>query len=256
MIRVTYPIQLVAAALMLLAISVVQGETLKLSSGEKQTALIELFTSEGCSSCPPAEAWLSALKSDPRLWHELVPVAFHVDYWDYLGWKDPFASPLHSQRQRRYQREGGIRAVYTPGFVVNGREWRGWIRRQDPVITPRPAGRLVLQLAGSQVSAYYAGQDAAQGGYTLNLAVLAFDVRSKVTAGENSGRYLQQDFAVVGFTSFRSGEGRWEVELSPFDHALALRYGLAAWVSPAGSQAPLQAVGGWLPMPVIDGRQP
>ena len=61
-------------------------------SGPQRTHLLELFTSEGCSSCPPAEAWLSKLKADPRLWKDFVPLAFHVDYWDHLGWRDPFAA--------------------------------------------------------------------------------------------------------------------------------------------------------------------
>lgn len=222
------------------------GESLKFSSGDQQVTLIELFTSEGCSSCPPAEAWISSLKSDPRLWHEIVPVAFHVDYWDYLGWKDPFSSPVHSQRQRRYQREGGIRAVYTPGFVVNGREWRGWIRHQDPVFVKKPAGRLSLELEGSNVTARYVGQDNSQAGYTLNLAVLAFDVRSKVTSGENSGRYLHQDFAVIGHKAVQSDAGLWSTSLPRLITNAAQRYGLAAWVSQAGSLTPLQAVGGWI----------
>src|SRR5881394_2772067 len=71
------------------------------SSGE-QVALLELYTSEGCSSCPPAETWLSRLKESPKLWKDFVPVAFHVDYWDYLGWKDPFAAKVYTERQHEY----------------------------------------------------------------------------------------------------------------------------------------------------------
>src|SRR5437868_3719162 len=69
-------------------------------SGEDQTVLLELYTSEGCSSCPPAEQWMTQLKNAPGLWKSFVPVAFHVDYWDYLGWKDVLSSPNYSQRQR------------------------------------------------------------------------------------------------------------------------------------------------------------
>ncbi|MDQ3115241.1 MAG: DUF1223 domain-containing protein [Verrucomicrobiota bacterium] len=67
-----------------------------------RTHLLELFTSEGCSSCPPAEAWLSKLKDDPGLWRDFVPLAFHVDYWDRLGWRDPFASKVWTSRQYEY----------------------------------------------------------------------------------------------------------------------------------------------------------
>ena len=71
-------------------------------SGETQNSLIELFTSEGCSSCPPAEKWMSALKSRDDLWKKTVPVVFHVDYWDHLGWRDRFAKPEFTSRQQRY----------------------------------------------------------------------------------------------------------------------------------------------------------
>src|SRR3954451_5035298 len=71
-------------------------------SGSEQTALIELYTSEGCSSCPPAEAWLTQWKDDAGLWKRFVPIAFHVDYWDRLGWRDRFASKQWTERQTRY----------------------------------------------------------------------------------------------------------------------------------------------------------
>ena len=88
--------------------------------------LVELFTSEGCSSCPPADAWISQLKESPDLWKKIVPVAFHVDYWNNLGWRDRFAKPEFTARQRRYVAAWGGDSVYTPGFVVNGKEWRDW----------------------------------------------------------------------------------------------------------------------------------
>jgi len=94
-------------------------------------ALLELFTSEGCSSCPPAETWLSGLRSAPGLWKEFVPASFHVDYWDYLGWRDPWASKIFSYRQRDYAQSWHSDSIYTPGFVLNGREWRSWSREQN-----------------------------------------------------------------------------------------------------------------------------
>jgi hypothetical protein len=95
-------------------------------SGDMQTTLIELFTSEGCSSCPPADAWMSRLKTNPDLWKNIVPAVFHVDYWDGLGWRDRFAKPEFTARQRQYVATWRGDSVYTPGFVVNGREWRDW----------------------------------------------------------------------------------------------------------------------------------
>jgi len=84
--------------------------------------VIELYTSEGCSSCPPADRWLAALASQPQLWARYVPLAFHVDYWDALGWPDRFASRRHTARQRAYARNGRLSQVYTPAFVVGGNE--------------------------------------------------------------------------------------------------------------------------------------
>src|SRR2546423_6801843 len=91
-------------------------------SGPQKTHLIELFTSQGCSSCPPAEAWLSKLKNEPQLWKDFVPLAFHVDYWDRLGWRDPFAAKEWTARQYQYSNAWKSESVYTPGFLLDGRE--------------------------------------------------------------------------------------------------------------------------------------
>ncbi|MBV9391233.1 MAG: DUF1223 domain-containing protein, partial [Verrucomicrobia bacterium] len=95
-------------------------------SGPDKVVLVELFTSEGCSSCPPAEAWLNHLTNDARLWRKVVPVSFHVDYWDSLGWKDPLAKKQFTIRQQQYAEAWRISSVYTPGFAINGEEWKGW----------------------------------------------------------------------------------------------------------------------------------
>ncbi|MGB0866623.1 MAG: DUF1223 domain-containing protein, partial [Granulosicoccaceae bacterium] len=99
-------------------------------SSVEQVQLIELYTSEGCSSCPPADKHLSRLMSDEGLWRERIPLAFHVDYWDYIGWEDPFAQRQFSNRQRTHQITGAVRSIYTPGWVVDGKEWRGFFARR------------------------------------------------------------------------------------------------------------------------------
>ena len=119
-----------------------------LTSGGKPPQLIELFTSEGCSSCPPADLWISGLKNNEGLWTEYVPLAFHVDYWDWIGWKDRFASAAHTNRQRRYEQTRQVGSVYTPGFVVAGEEWRGFFSRENLPENQQPAaGELVLALS-------------------------------------------------------------------------------------------------------------
>src|ERR1700752_821515 len=116
--------RIITVAFVLTWAATLNGQDLVFQSGAQKTHLIELFTSEGCSSCPPAEAWLSKLKSEPRLWKDFVPIAFHVDYWDRLGWRDPFASKEWTARQYQYSNAWKAETVYTPGFVLDGREWR------------------------------------------------------------------------------------------------------------------------------------
>src|SRR6516225_4364306 len=88
------------------------------ASGPRAPAVVELYTSEGCSSCPPADRWLSALKDRP----DVVPLAFHVDYWDSLGWKDRFAQAQFSQRQNATQHTSGARFAYTPQVILDSRD--------------------------------------------------------------------------------------------------------------------------------------
>src|SRR5437867_5566462 len=120
--------RVIAAVMMVIWVAagyIFASEPKTFESGDTQSSLIELFTSEGCSSCPPAERWLSALKSRSDLWKKAVPVAFHVDYWDHLGWRDRFAKPEFTSRQQRYAAAWGGDSVYTPGF---GRQRQGMAR--------------------------------------------------------------------------------------------------------------------------------
>ena len=103
--------------LVLLFISSANAGDVRLNSGSRQVTLLELYTSQGCSSCPPGERWLNEYINRDELWSSVVPVAFHVDYWDYIGWKDTFAAEEHGERQRDYARAGKTRTVYTPGFL-------------------------------------------------------------------------------------------------------------------------------------------
>jgi len=101
------------------------GDPIVVSSGDKQTAVVELYTSEGCSSCPSADRWLSRLIEVPKDELDVLALAFHVDYWDYLGWKDRFSSAANTRRQRQLGTNNQQSTIYTPEFFVNGREVRG-----------------------------------------------------------------------------------------------------------------------------------
>ena len=222
-------------------------------STEAQVPLIELYTSEGCSSCPPADRWLASLKEDQGLWSKFVPAAFHVDYWDYIGWKDPYASKQYSQRQRRYAKEFNQATVYTPGMRKAGKEWRSWRVFGNPENKHAPkVGQLQLNVAGdgSFTAQFDDLASVRQQNLQLTVAILGLGLISRVTTGENSGKQLNHDFVVLGITtvSVDSVSGRkkiWSGSL-PEKHTVAKSYAVAAWVVEGGSQVPIQVVGGEL----------
>ena len=118
--------------LLFLTLGTIFAYDLKLESKEEKTKLIELYTSQGCSSCPPADEWLSKLKKHPKLFEEFIPMAFHITYWNYIGWKDVFANVLNDNRQRFYaKRVWNNNSVYTPQFVIDSKEYREWFYDQS-----------------------------------------------------------------------------------------------------------------------------
>ena len=227
-----------------------KADPITLSSPQQQVALLELFTSEGCSSCPPADRWLSELKSDPRLWREVVPVAFHVDYWDYIGWPDRFASAEYGQRQRLHAMSWGNGRVYTPGLVVNGEEWYGWFRNRNLQLDGgNKVGTLQLTVDRGQCQARFMPLESVSGSLELHIAVLGFGLSTEVEAGENRGRELKHDFVVLGYkrVPLQTADALLQAytELPPTSVG-APRRAVAAWISTSGNPRPLQAVGGWL----------
>lgn len=222
------------------------AKEITLNSKDQQTNLIELFTSEGCSSCPPADKWLNSLKDDPQLWKKIIPLAFHVDYWDYIGWKDSFAKPQNTLRQQRYQQEGGIRTVYTPGFVNNGKEWRQWFGLKSIQASNKTPGKLAVTIRNGQINAKFLPKSNQAKVLKLNVALLGFGFNNKIATGENSGRSLNHDFVVLSQTSQNSPNKTWRLKLPHNNTHKSQRLGIAIWVSNTNTQTPIQAVGGWL----------
>lgn len=220
-------------------------------SPEEQVAVLELYTSHGCSSCPPADAWLRSLTEQPGLWREFIPVAFHVDYWDDLGWPDQFAAGVFSDRQREYFRSGHLSSVYTPGFVLRGREWRGWFRGRAPDLSPGArVGKLSLALQDDRraLIRFDPKGSANPTQLTAHVAVLGFGLTTAVNAGENRGRSLEEDFVVLGYrASQQSSAAVWDLALPDVVDASASRRAIVAWISTDAAPVPVQAVGGWLP---------
>lgn len=224
-----------------------QAGSTAITSPANRVALLELYTSEGCSSCPPADRWVSSLKDQPGLWRSFIPVSFHVDYWDYIGWPDRFASPDYSERQHRHAAQQSMRTVYTPGFFLNGAEWRWRGRELVSDIEDMPAGVLRVDKADQGVEVRF-DSDLVRDDLRISVALLGFGIRTRVKAGENAGRTLEHDFVVLSVEEAhleRDGGGYRAALPPPASDVAAERYALAAWVSSEGDPAPIQAAGGW-----------
>ena len=241
--------------LTLFACGIVGAAPVTFQSGIHQTALLELYTSEGCSSCPPAEAWLSKQKNATGLWRDFVPVAFHVDYWNNLGWRDRFSSDEYSERQRDYARAWSADEIYTPEFVLNGKEWRYLMGlRNVPAASTTDAGILQATSSdGKHWQATFVPATNTKDDYEVTAAVLVCNIGSDVTAGENSGRHLNHDFAALSLITRPLDAGtngfHGSFIIDPNPKSITGRLALAVWVTHSGDLAPLQATGGWLPQP-------
>jgi hypothetical protein len=235
-------------ALLLLGGIPLAAQEVNFESKSPSAALVELYTSEGCSSCPPAEDWLNKLRTAPGLWKDLFPISFHVNYWDNLGWPDRFATSAYTQRQRDYAARFESASVYTPEFIVDGREWR----RGQPLAGGTKSGELKLHYHAKDktLSADYApAPGESPHALTLNAALLGMGLVTDVRRGENAGSKLTHEFIALGFGSAPLKPGAdGKLQNAP----LALRpstddpaTALVAWVSrDNGSIA--QIAGGWL----------
>lgn len=239
---------LLLAALILAAAPAI-AEPLHLQSPAEQVAVVELFTSHGCSSCPPADRWLRGLREHPGLWQEVIPLAFHVDYWDYLGWPDRFARRAFTRRQEAYERSGALSQVYTPGFVIKGEEWRRYFFWSSPDLEPGPlVGRLSLEVEAGEGASLRFAPTGKHGPLRAHQAVLGMGLASAIGRGENSGKTLEEDFVVLGVSHAEANTARqWALDWPMLKPAEPERYAVVAWVSKADDPRPLQAVGGWLP---------
>ena len=174
--------------------------------------VVELFTSQGCSSCPPADALIHDIANDPALRGRVIPLAFHVDYWDSLGWRDPFSSAEWTQRQARYARTMHLSSAYTPQAVVNGtREFVGSNRsalnaalekasneksRSEITLTVRRDSDLLIADIHANVAT---NED-------LMLAIVEDGVTTKIEHGENAGRTLTNDAIVRKLVHVKPGQ--------------------------------------------------
>ncbi|MCP5237892.1 MAG: DUF1223 domain-containing protein [Zoogloeaceae bacterium] len=188
-----------------------------MKSAEHLVPVVELFTSEGCNSCPPADRWLSGLSSEMRS-RPLSVLAYHVDYWDYIGWRDRFADPAHGRRHQQHVAATGGRIRYTPQVFVDGREYTAWrngarpsskLRAQlglEATLSPLATDRAIkLRLAGSSQTSPPA---------MLTVALVENGLASEVIAGENAGRRLAHDFVVRDIADQALADGDFHTEVT------------------------------------------
>lgn len=174
------------------------------------TPVLELYTSEGCSSCPPADKWASTFKEKSKEGAAVVQ-AFHVGYWDYIGWVDRFAAPAYTNRQRDIGMREGLRSAYTPQAVLNGKDWPRWSAGSPDSVTQAAAkelarARITLQQLGtdqfeaSVTSVATPSNPAPAASWSAYWTVTEHGHNSKVKAGENAGEFLKHDFVVRQYT--------------------------------------------------------
>lgn len=226
-------------------------------SPEHTVALLELFTSEGCSSCPPADRWLSALQASGETGSTVVPLALHVDYWDYIGWKDVFAQPGFAARQREQAGAADV-PVYTPQFFMQGRPYRPSNSAADfagklAAINARvPGADLALfleQVADRRLSFTLTArlrEEKAAGPVELLVALYENGLSSSVKAGENRGATLHHDFVVrewIGPIPM-SANGRTERAMSVLlpGNRPPVNFGIAVFVQNPRTREVLQAL--------------
>ncbi|MGB4811683.1 MAG: DUF1223 domain-containing protein [Methylophilaceae bacterium] len=192
-----------ASSLVLSLFQPVNAAVCQATSGAQRVSLLELYTSEGCSSCPPADKWLSNLKPDAT---HVIPLAFHVDYWDYIGWKDQFSKAEFSVRQRKTAALAGAGFVYTPQFILNGHDYKTGSEAlgsasADGKKSTAPAA-LNLSIINQNNGALLLKTnalltDAVDSKYAeVFVAIYENKLVSQVKAGENNGRELKHDYVV------------------------------------------------------------
>src|SRR5438046_5364483 len=226
------------------------------SCGHLTPALVELYTSEGCDTCPPADHWLASLFGQGFRPDQVVPLALHVDYWDYIGWKDPFAKAEFSVRQRKLAQLKRPVIVYTPQVLLQGQDFRRWsdgeFAEQVTRINSRPArARIALTIRAVAPEAIHAElsamlvDPAEQKNAAVYLAAYENKLASDVAAGVNRGRRLEHDFVVrewIGPIAFGESAKLEEKRALPLLPGANLKQlGVAAFVQNRATSEVLQA---------------
>ena len=180
--------------------------------------VVELFTSQGCSSCPPAEDWLASIAGRD----DVIALALHVDYWDYLGWADPFANPAFTKRQKAYARHMGEKMIYTPQVIVNGgaRLEGSYTAVLDAHITTQlasqnvPGVRLTLSRTDGVLTLEASAVPPLSGPVTVQLVRYRPQAEVDILRGENAGRRAVQHNVVTDWSVIGEWSGQTDLTLT------------------------------------------
>jgi hypothetical protein len=239
---------LLAVATLIGGVSQAAESKLIAASGGSRVPLVELYSSESCSSCPPADDWVSTLQNNAGLWKSFVPVVFHVDYWNQLGWKDALSSQLMTKRQESLSKLWAESSVYTPAFIVDGKEWRDWRNQGSSFHRSDTTGisLSVFKDVGGSYRVRVTGLDSNKN-YTVRAAELGMGITRDIKGGENSGRLLTHNFVVLDWSgkpiTSRKSEESFSFK-SPLQKVSNLA--IAVWIEEDGNPTPLQSTGGYL----------
>ena len=245
----------IAIAIVGLSASHAQGAACSAKSGARTVPLVELYTSEGCSSCPPADRWLSATFAKDKAGAVGIPLAFHVDYWDRLGWKDRFATAAYTERQYEGMRANRVRFVYTPQVLVQGRDFPEWHDRRAATSLASAAAKparaditLEAEPQGGSIAVRATARVPSPGdrkGAALYVALVDDGLASDVKAGENAGARLVHDHVVrllrAGPVPDANGDVRWSITL-PLPAEAGSASTVVAFVQNSGTGDVLQAL--------------
>lgn len=171
-------------------------------------------------------------------------MAFHVDYWDYIGWQDKFASNRYSNQQKQHYQQGNISQIYTPQIIKNGKEDRSWRYQKNGTLVDNKVGKLRVDIIDDIAYINFKSQQK-HSFLTAHISLLGSGFENQITAGENEDRTLKHDFVVLGYKKKTSKVNRWSIKL-PTSKKLAERFAVAVWITKKNSLKPIQVSGSWL----------
>jgi len=245
---------LVGILLLFTRVSVAEKKqhALTFTSPAHKAHLLELYSTQNCSSCPPANKLVSDLEGKDGLWTSFVPLVLHVDYWDHLGWKDPYSDAAFTVRQKQYVQSWKSRRVYTPMFVLDGKEWLQ--RDFGQMIRPGDKVGILKAIGKDQAGEVYEVRFESIGTHPdrlqINGAILGNGIKTRVRGGENAGKTLHHNFLALEIQNAplikKNGIYTGTIKFKARPRGEKAKIAAVFWASLESGLRPLQATGGYI----------